>query len=282
MGCSPPSLPAPRRRHASFITADPNPIVSICGGRDEDGNWLASCLLLDVGNQRWEENIEIMRPMTKPRARHAVVTLKDIGSYAIGGDGANNQRTTDFLRQGRGAAQGKHIWEAGPEIPVSMEYNPCTIVINDRSFLAIYGNDIREYRVDIADPIAETGWEEATKWPQLQSGGTGLGCSLIAGKVVIAGGYPPFLSRTEILDLETRKIEYAGDLATPRTGFHIVQITEQGIDRVFALGGFDDSSTLDSVEEFDPETLIWKPASANLLETRYIFGAVAVSRTLVC
>ena len=34
--------------------------------------------------------------------------------------------------------------------------------------------------------------------------------------------------------------------------------------------------------EFDPETLTWKPASANLLETRYIFGAVAVSRTLVC
>ena len=111
---------------------------------------------------------------------------------------------------------------------------------------------------------------------------------------MIAGGYQVpneleaypssfFLSSsTEILDLETRKIEYAGSLATPRTGFHIVQITEQGIDRVFALGGFDDSSNLDSVEEFDPETLTWKPASANLLETRYIFGAIAVSRTLVC
>ena len=42
------------------------------------------------------------------------------------------------------------------------------------------------------------------------------------------------------------------------------------------------SSYLDSVEEFDPDTLTWNPAAANLLEGRYAFGALALKRDLIC
>ena len=89
------------------------------------------------------------------------------------------------------------------------------------------------------------------------------------------------LATTEVLDLETRKIEFAGELATPRRFFHIVKIVEAGLDRYLAMGGYDGSSYLDSVEEFDADTLTWKQSS-NLMETRAYYGAVALDRSILC
>ena len=82
---------------------------------------------------------------------------------------------------------------------------------------------------------------------------------------------------------KTRQIELAGSgrLATPRIYFHIVKILAEGLERYLAMGGRDGSSHLDSVEEFDVDTLSWKPAS-NLLERRFRYGAVALERSLVC
>ena len=82
--------------------------------------------------------------------------------------------------------------------------------------------------------------------------------------------------------METRKIEFAGDLATPRRWFHIIKIVEAGLERYLAIAGKrGGSSWLDSVEEFDADTLSWKPSS-NLLERRVRYGAVALERSLVC
>ena len=277
-GCSLPSLPAPRYRHTLFTTAEPNPTVAVCGGLDARGNHLSSCLVLDLANQRWEDNT--MGPLPQPRYGHAVVTLNNIGNYLIGGTASNNRRSTVFL------PKGSQQWVAGPAIPVSMS-SPCAIAIRERSFLAIYGREIREYEVNKEQPTSEAGWQEATKWPRLQtSRQLWPGCSKINGKVVIAGGWNDnggTLSSTEVLDIESRTIQYGEDLATPRRWFHIVTIRTQGVERALAMGGYDGSSSfLDSVEEFDSDTLTWNPAAANLLERRSSHAAAALPKDLIC
>ena len=62
----------------------------------------------------------------------------------------------------------------------------------------------------------------------------------------------------------------------------MASLRTQELERVFAMGGYDGSSNLDSVEEFDPDTLTWNPAPANLLERRISYGAVALKRDLIC
>ena len=219
-----------------------------------------------------------MGSLPQPRYSHAVVTLNNIGNYIIGGGASNTERSTVFL------PQGNQQWAAGPAIPVSMS-TPCAIAIGERSFLAIFGREIREYEVNKEQPTSEAGWQEATKWPQLQTGRTDWpGCSLINGKVVIAGGWSngASISSTEILDIESRTIQYGEDLTTGRFYFHIITIRTQGVERALAMGGWDGSSSLDSVEEFDPDTLTWNPAPANLLEGRGNHGAAALQKDLIC
>ena len=62
----------------------------------------------------------------------------------------------------------------------------------------------------------------------------------------------------------------------------MASLRTQELERVFAMGGYDGSSNLDSVEEFDPDTLTWNPAPANLLEGRSLFGAVALKKNSIC
>ena len=172
---------------------------------------------------------------------------------------------------------------SGPSIPVDMN-QPCAFVIGKRSFLTIFQINIREFEVDVNDPTSFDGWQEATKWPQLLTNRRkGPGCARIGQRVIIAGGHSVEVERsTEVLNLETRTIEYAQDLNTPREYFHVVSITSEGVERTFALGGYDFSIYLDSVEELDPETLIWRESTLSLVERRYQFGAVELPKSLVC
>ena len=154
-----------------------------------------------------------------------------------------------------------------------------------RKHNGLAGNHIREYQVDIGNPTTDVNWQEATKWPQLQTRRRDRpGCAKLEGRVIISGGYGDGETHrsTEILSLETRKIEYAGDLATPRCCFHMATIRTEGTERVLAMGGRYDSSSLDSVEELDPETLTWNPTSANLLERRSNFGKVILPKKMIC
>ena len=73
--------------------------------------------------------------------------------------------------------------------------------------------------------------------------------------MIIAGGnFRGGLSSTEVLDLDTRKIESAEQMNTSRYLFHIITITREGVERALALGGWSGGATpkLNSVEEFDP------------------------------
>ena len=197
---------------------------------------------------------------------------------------SNYGRTTDYL------PLGSKDWVSGPQLPVEMRYGPCSVVISDTSFLVIEERNIREYQVDIENPTSDDGWQEATRWPQLQTARyNSPGCARIGMKIVIAGGHGGYGSTsvrsTEIVDIERRTIQYAGDLNTARRWFHILSITTAGSERTFALGGYDDDGSsiyYDSVEELEVDTTTWKTTTATLAEKRDAFGAVALSRSLVC
>merc|ERR1711953_932962 len=61
---SPPPLPSTRAGHQTFKTSDPTPLIASCGGYTGEG-FTASCLVLDLENQRWDESR--MGNLTMPR-----------------------------------------------------------------------------------------------------------------------------------------------------------------------------------------------------------------------
>ena len=212
---------------------------------------------------------------------HAAVSVENVGTYLIGGAGVSNMRdTTDFL------ASGVTEWTAGPGLPVTMKY-PCAVQITQFSFLAIHGNDIREYQVDVANPTSSSGWQEANKWPSLQTSRTECGCALTAdNKVVIAGGFlrnHGYLKSSEVLDLATRKITNGGDMTSPKGYFHLATITLGGATKIFAIGGDSGSSHVNHVaEEFHIANNSWTMAPTTLAEEKGFFGQVVIQLERVC
>ena len=88
--------------------------------------------------------------------------------------------------------------------------------------------------------------------------------------------------KTEVIDLAKRTIEYAGDLNTRRRFFNIISTTTGGIQKTFALGGSGyNGRSLDSVEEFDPDTLTWNTLPEKLSVKRHRFGAIALPRSII-
>ena len=239
--------------------------------------------MLDVENQLWDETLMgdlPLHPNQGHRSYAAPVTVENVGTYLIGGDG-NMRRTSDFL------AAGSTEWATGPAIPVDMRY-PCAVSISQLSFLIIYERNIREYQVDTTNPTSFSGWQLASKFPQLQAKRRYRpGCSKIGDQVVIAGGYdniPGYLRSSEVLDLTTRTIVYAGDMNSARTYFHMATITMNGEQTVLAFGGYGGGigsigSILNSVEQFNTNNNTWTLAPTSMEEARYYYGAVAVTIT---
>ena len=212
-----------------------------------------------------------------PRGSGAAATLDHIGVFIVGGVYSNNPRTSEFL------AAGTMQWQEGPALPVGMSY-PCAVEITRTSFLVIHGTDIREFDAATAAPTCSEGWREAGRWPALKTSRTYQpGCAKIGQKVIIAGGYNNGRthSSTEVLDLVNRRITSGGEMATPRSRFHIATIVEGGEEKLFGLGGDDGSNLLNSVEEWVEESSTWKAAD-NLVEIRNSFAIVAAPRHLVC
>jgi hypothetical protein len=284
-GCSVQALPSERKEHSTFATTGPSPKIVTCGGETTQGV-AASCLVLNVGNQLWEENV--VGDLPQPRRAAASVSIENAGTYLIGGTGSSlglinsMRRTSDFLEAG------STEWTAGPAIPdVDMD-RPCVVSISQLSFLIIHGNDILEYQVDISDPTSSSGWQAASTFPQLQTyRGKQPGCSKIGDQVVIAGGIDSsgqLLHSTEVLNLSTRTIAYAGDMNSPRIYFHMATITMNGQQTLLALGGWlgGSNSGLISVEHFNTTTNTWTFASTGMVEARWQFEAVALPREILC
>ena len=117
--CNPPSLPEGRDFHTMFTTAEPQPRVAVCGGA-VGSSLVSTCLVLDKETGTWDGSR--LGSLPQPRIYHTAVTLKNIGSYLIGGWSYGNPSTTDFL------PAGEQQWISGPQPPVNM-YLPCAVVI---------------------------------------------------------------------------------------------------------------------------------------------------------
>ena len=278
-GCFLPTLPATRGLHVSFMTAGVNPMLATCGGNDKD--WLSSCLVLNATAGRWEE--KVMGPLLRTRGNHAVATLKNVGVYIIGGEGIPSG-TTEFL------ASGTLEWQQGPTIPFKA-YRPCAVSISSSSFIVVYGSEVREFDASIAGPISRQGWGNENKWPKLKTRRIYWpGCALVGQKVIIAGGYSRGNSyaTTEILDLTTKTIVNGVEMALPRRLFHIHTVKYRNSTKIFALGGKGgdigdtrDNKSLKIVEEWNPETEMWRRVQ-DLSVERYSYGIVAAPVKMIC
>merc|ERR1711953_1612299 len=229
---SPPPLSLPRVGHQTFKTSDPTPLIASCGGRTGGDNTpTASCLVLDLENQRWDESR--MGSLTTPRRYGAVVELKQ-GVLFLGGYGSATYKTTsDFL------ATGSLQWQQGPRLPQAMT-DFCAVPVSPTKFLTINGDKIHEFDAAIAGPTSEEGWRDSTLWPTLETRRDRTpGCAKIGDKVILASGTGggKVLQGTLVLDITTRTISTGGDMATPRYWFTLATISRGGGEITFALGG---------------------------------------------
>merc|ERR1712061_195350 len=270
---SPPPLPSTRSGHQTFKTSDPTPLIATCGGvTGGDYTPSASCLVLDLENQRWDESR--MGSLTTPRYLGAVVDLKQ-GVLFLGGIHTAS-KTSDFL------ATGSLLWQQGPRLPQKMD-RFCAVPVTESSLITINGYNIHEFDAAIAGPTSEEGWRDSTLWPTLKTMRIGHSCAKIGNKVILAGGNygGGALQSTLVLDITTRTVSSGGDMATPRKWFNLATISRGGGETIFALGGWSGSEDLDTVEEWEEETSTWK-AAGNLDTPRISFGVVTIPKDIIC
>merc|ERR1712062_328572 len=273
-GCSSlPSLPLPRSGHQTFKTSDPTPLIATCGGDTGDYTLTASCLVVDLENQRWDESR--MGSLTMPRYNGAVVELKQ-GVLFLGGEGSPAETTSDFL------ATGSLQWQQGPRLPQAMA-GFCAVPVTESRFITIRENKIHEFDAAIAGPTSEEGWRDSTLWPTLETSRYQVpGCAKLNNRVILAGGTDGrTLQSTLVLDITTRTISTGGDMATPRKFFNLATISRGGGDTTFALAGYSGSTHLNSVEEWEEESSTWK-AAGNLDTARRRFGVVTIPKKIIC
>merc|ERR1712226_567685 len=274
---SPPPLPSTRRAHQTFKTSDPTPLIASCGGKTT-GDYTASCLVLDLDNQRWDESR--MGSLTIPRYDGAVVELKQ-GVLFLGGRSTylTASKTSDFL------ATGSLQWQQGPRLPQAM-WSFCAVPVTESSFITIREDKIHEFDAAIAGPSSEEGWRDSTLWPTLETSRDWTpGCAKIGNnKVILAGGTGGgrYLQSTLVLDITTRTISTGGDMATPRALFNLATISRGGGETTFAIAGTSSGGAeLNSVEEWEEESSTWK-AAGNLDTTRNDFGVVTIPKNIIC
>ena len=267
-----PSLQSIRHYHVTFLTAGSNPMIASCGGYG-GSNTKSTCEVYNTNTGQWEENK--LGNLVTGRADHSGVTLPDVGVYLIGGNGngEDSQTTTEFL------PACSLEWQPGPTLDV-VTVNSCAVTISATSFLLIWKKVIREYDASIAGPTSNLGWLEESRWPNMQFNREEWpGCVKLDGKVVISGGTGG--SRTEILDIASRTLSQAGNMARAKRFFHIGTFNlTQTEAMTLALGGYD-GSKMSIVEKWDADTGTWSPET-ELKEPRGFFGMVAVPREMIC
>ena len=276
--CTTPSLPEPTSNHVLFMTVGTKPVVASCGGHQS--TLTDSCVVWDSDKQRWDERM--MSPLPEKRGYHSVVTLENIGVYIIGGYGnggygiKNSKYTSDFL------PANNLLWTRGPGLPkdVASSKRGCAVPVSAASFIYINKRAIREYKIyDIAKPTSSQGWVDRNRWPAFSTSNW-LGCARTGSYVLIADKVGARTSTT-ILDIATRKTRPGGNMVTTRRLFHLASVTTGGLTKTFALGGFDGRRYISSVEEWDEDSLNWKPAG-NLKQVKGVFAATTVPLSVVC
>ena len=111
---------------------------------------------------------------------------------------------------------------------------------------------------------------------------------MLGNSLVVAGGWGGRYTRrsTEVIDLQTGTIAWGPSMGSSRYGFHLLLLHSPS-PRLLALGGYDGSSSLESVEELVGSTTeelgggSWRQVEP-LGEARGWDGAVVVGEDTIC
>ena len=184
-------------------------------------------------------------------------------------------------------------WQKGPT-PPPMDAPPCAVVaISQTSFILVFHREIIEFDTSIAGPISEVGWRGSTTYPKLKWARGLPACARLDSKVIIAGGAwsndtdteetSSIYRSKEILDLVTKKLIIGGDMNQPRVYFHILNLNNKllAIGGIGRYGGYERNLTT-SMEEWNPSTSAWSMLNHRFSEHKVHFGALVVSKDLVC
>ena len=104
-----------------------------------------------------------------------------------------------------------------------------------------------------------------------------------------------FTSSTEIIDLDTREVRLAGDMATPRARFGMFRVGFAGKEILLTFGSAqtynvttDDSVYIGTPSDEDSLLQQWNPvdetwvASPAVLASKFEFVAISVDASLIC
>ena len=284
--CQLPDLPQQRTGHVSFVTTDQ--LVLVCGGEDFDSDsnlskYLSSCVQYNLAQERWDHHSDL----SKTRNGAAVATLTD-GSYILGGF---DYGSDVYLDSSEFLPTGSSQWTQGPRPPQTGK-DACAVAVSHTSLLLIggglydydYSTNLRNYT------FYRTVWEYSSStstwssWPSLVLARKGHACIKTGHRVIVAGGetsYGAVTRTTEIINLETKTVSLAGDMASPRTPFGMFEVGYSGNSVVLTFGGSNLNFSATTNEEFDPTTSKWRPSPA-VMDPKVYFSAVTVEANLVC
>ena len=251
------------------------------GGCCNSNDATNECLVLDMMTATWETGV--VGSLGQSRWRASAVRMP-VGVYLIGGSGSTG--SSEFL------PSNKTVWTEGPDLPISFSFrHACAVAISTTRFLIMRrdsstsSGSIREYDTDTAmGPTSYDGWQPADTWPGLlKIRYAGMGCAVVGTRLVIAGGSGDggYQKSTEIVNLETRTIEYGEDMLQKRAWFHLLPISNSREPLLWAISGWSGGGFLSTVEQWDPDTGVWTD-TGHLIQRRGDFGAVAVDENMFC
>lgn len=249
--CQIPHMPVPTRGHTAVST----PLPIVCGGV-ADG-YTDRCYHYHPSTG-WSTHSTLNYPRYGPNG----VDTQD-GVFILGGYPSSVKNKIEFL------AHGSTTWRTlSEDIPGAGVYRSCVVALNSQSILVIGGsydkNQVMQFNTTTRSWFT---------WPNLPISVYEHACLNIGDKIIIAGGRTSeYIASTLILDTTTRQTTYGGDMSTSRTWY---QLGRMG-GKVVAIGGYDGSKRLETIEELDESNFTWSVSAHRLNIGRSHFALLSI------
>ena len=263
--CTIPSLPETRYDFGTFITPTQLPQLAACGGWWMGKPNSTDCLTLNVTSAQWERGT--FNNGLLGNGVRGVISIEEQGVFVV------HSTFMSIL------ANSSKTWVAGPVFPIPAE---CGCKLSSTRFVTIHmsdEHDVRGYSVTngAAEPEAED------SWPKLVTKRRGPGCGATMDHLIVAGGvsgWDKVLTSVEVFHIESKALRKGGNLRQPRAFFKIIPIGSKH-PRLLAIGGQNETSTLDTSEWWEEEDNKWEEGPT-LSTRRSNFGAIMAPPHLVC
>ena len=225
----------------------------------------SDCLTLDVLSGRWERGTFTNEPLGDDV--QGVITMEGEEVFIVHRTGIS------FL------ATGSKSWVAGPVFTTPAV---CACNISNKEFVIFHFNDednVHQY--SLASNAVQL--ERKELWPSLLTKRQSPGCGATPYHLVIAGGVSAWnevLKSVEIFHIATKALRRGGDLNQARAFYQIVPIGAT-YPRLLAIGGKNETTTLDTTEWWEEEENSWQEGPG-LPTGRANFAALTATPDLVC